>query len=141
MKYQFYGYEVRSTSEADLALAIAWTTPANPRFWIEDSWGYRRQNFIVLRNGEPLGFFQKETVSADQVRLHMQASPAASPKKILRGITMLVPLIEKALALSGVKHIFFTSKSAAMAAFMADKMKYHYAGRGDIDGMVMVKAL
>jgi hypothetical protein len=158
MNFSFYGYTVRATTEADLALATEWcgikpiggnsalaerirTSPG--RFWIDSKDEPRRQNFLVSKDGEPIAFFQRERVNATQVRLHFQASPVASRKKILRGITMLVPLIENGLASGGVKHIFFTSHSLAMIAFMEKRMGYWLARNtdGGVDGAVMFKQL
>ena len=157
MNFSFYGYTVRATTEADLALATEWcgikpiggnsalaerirTSPG--RFWIDSKDEPRRQNFLVSKDGEPIAFFQRERVNATQVRLHFQASPVASRKKILRGITMLVPLIENGLALGGVKHIFFTSHSLAMIAFM-EKLGYSLRPGvdGGADGAVMAKKI
>lgn len=92
---------------------------------------------------EPIALFQVEYRWSTQVRLHFQASPVASPKKILRGITMLVPLIEKGLASGGVRHIFFTSHSLAMIAFMEKRMGYRLAQNtdGGVDGAVMFKEI
>lgn len=53
---------------------------------------------------------------------------------------MLVPLIEKALALRGVRAIFFTSHSVAMAEFM-QRLGYRHAGDGGDDGMMMAKGI
>ena len=165
MAYSFYGYTVRTTTEADLALLAQWVPKSTParfsRFWIDSKDEPRRQNFLVLQEictpvhrssppyevtrvkYEPIAFFQRERVNATQVRLHFQASPVASRKKILRGITMLVPLIEKGLASGGVKHIFFTSHSLAMIAFMEKRMGYRLAQNADggLDGAVMFKEI
>jgi hypothetical protein len=179
VNFQFYGYTVRTTTEADLALAVEWCKSlplgaeardlgsaldawrSKARFWIEASPG--RENFLVSErrdeislathsgapkvvygNRYPLAFFQTQTVGTgrDQVRLAFQASPVASPKKILRGITLLVPLIEKALALRGIKHIFFTSHSLTMVAFM-EKLGYSLQPYldGGADGVVMAKEI
>lgn len=160
---QFYDYSVRHTEERDVSLAAEWSNGNKEKatkFWIESAPG--RENFlvsekrdeislachpamskVVYENEYPLALFQTQTVGTnrDQVRLSFQASPTASPKKILRGITKLVPLIEKALALRGVRAIFFTSQSLSMAAFMADRMGYRYAGDGGQDGTVMAKGI
>jgi hypothetical protein len=128
----FFGYDLRPTTEDDLALAQS-------DFWLPGSKG---ETFLVSRDGEPLAFVKTEHYSKENVRIHMQATNAA-PKKILRGITFLVPLIEKGLALRGVRAIFFTSHSAQMARFMEKHLGY--ARRPDIDGgvdgMVMAKGL
>jgi hypothetical protein len=149
----FYGYTVRATTNADLALAVEWTPRAlDARFWLKQDEG--RQSFLAFEVKEgldtvpgyeawTLAFFQVEHVKRDQVRLHFQASPFASRKKILRGITLLVPLIEKGLASGGVKHIFFTSHSLAMIAFMEKRMGYRLAQNtdGGVDGAVMFKEI
>jgi hypothetical protein len=144
---EFYGYTVRKTDlfdDVDNGLAMACAGPALAEydrilnFWFKPG----RENFIVLQGDEPLGFYQIETVGrADQVRIHMQAAPAASPKKILAAITKLVPLLEKALAGRGVRAIFFTSKSEAMAQFMAQRFRFEYAGDGGGDGVIMAKGI
>jgi hypothetical protein len=167
MAYSFYGYTVRATTEADWPLALAWTmnqmqllpydamrggVHLDERFWIDSKDEPRRLNFLVSLNciasgrigaPEPIAFFQCERVNATQVRLHFQASPVASRKKILRGITKLVPLMEKGLASGGVKHIFFTSHSLAMIAFMEKRMGYRLAQNADggLDGAVMFKEI
>jgi hypothetical protein len=145
MTFEFYGYRVRSTRWMDdLGLAVEWAGRENdPCFWLRQSKG--RESFLVSRGNpeEPLAFFQIEHVGhGDQVRLHWQPSPAASPKKLLRGITKLVPVIEKALTLRGVRVIFFTSKSLAMVNFM-EKLGYRlYPGMdGGADGVVMAKEI
>ena len=105
MRFSFYGYTIRATQPADLELA-------GDVFWLKREPG--RENFLVLEGETPLGFFQTQHVGqGDQVRLHFQAGPAAKAKNILRAITKLVPLIEKALVLRGVRAIFFTSHSLA----------------------------
>lgn len=136
--HHFYGYTLRKTVELDYILAMAWFPESNYRFWINQP---RRENFIVSEGDEPIAFFQIEHVKADQARIHFQSSPLVNPKKILRGITKLVPLIEKALALRGVRAIFFTSHSDSMAAFMDKRLGYQYAGWGGADGMMMAKNL
>jgi hypothetical protein len=130
--------------DVDNGLAMACAGPALAEydrilnFWFKPG----RENFIVLQGDEPLGFYQIETVGrADQVRIHMQAAPAASPKKILAAITKLVPLLEKALAGRGVRAIFFTSKSEAMAQFIAQRFRFEYAGDGGADGVIMAKGI
>ena len=144
MNFQFYGYTVRQTTLEDEALARRWTDPAlDPAFWLKQ--GNGRESFLVsLDSGlrTDLAFFQVEHRWATQVRLHFQASPVASPKKILRGITKLIPLIEKALALRGVRAIFFTSHSLAMVAFM-EKRGYRLQPNidGGADGVVMAKGI
>jgi hypothetical protein len=181
MNFCFHGYTVRATTEADLALALAWTLPAlDARFWLKQDEG--RQSFLVIEAGEarckcghlnipdhyltsqdeegelwclkcscreyreeqgnlPIAFFQTQTVGThrDQVRLAFQASPVASRKKILRGITRLVPLIEKALALRGVRAIFFTSHSPQMAYLMHRRHGYRYESFDTADGLIMAK--
>ena len=200
--FSFYGYTVRATTEADLALALEWckglplkdsddsvgaaldSWMAAARFWIDSKEEPQRQNFLVIEAGQarckcghlnvpdhfltsqdeegelwcrmcscrqyqehqpniPLAFFQRERVNATQVRLAFQASPVASRKKILRGITKLVPLMEKGLASGGVRHIFFTSHSLAMIAFMEKRMGYRLAQNADggLDGAVMFKEI
>lgn len=138
---EFYGYTVRKTTEADALAAYVWSERSKEyRFWLRQE--PERENFIVFEGGKGLGFYQIETLSkGTQARIHMQASPAASPKKILAAITKLVPLLEKALAGRGVRAIFFTSKSEAMAQFMAQRFRYEYAGQGGADGVIMAKGL
>lgn len=145
MNSQFYGYTVRSTVQGDMALSASWTD-AGPnfteraRFWLRQDDG--RETFLVLEGEEALGFFQTQHVGeGDQVRLLFQASPVASPKKVLRAITRLVPLIEQGLSLRGARAIFFTSLSQAMVVFMADRLGYRYAGDGGRDGVMMAKGL
>jgi hypothetical protein len=136
---EFYGYTLRKTGPEDTVQAFAWTRSTEWGFWLRQEPG--RESFIVFEANQALGFYQVEHVGAgDQVRLHMQASPLASPKNLLRAITRLVPLIEKALAGRGVRAIFFTSKSSAMAHFMA-RLGYEYAGAGGADGMIMAKGI
>lgn len=125
---EFYGYAVRKTLPSD----------TEEEFWLRQD--ERRESFLVS-NGEPIAFFQKETVVPTiETRLHFQA--IAGPKKVLRGITKLVPLIEKALRSGGTKVVFFTSHSSAMARFM---VKLGYMPRPDVDGgadgIVMAKEL
>jgi hypothetical protein len=161
MTFQFYGYEVRSARLADdYALAEAWVTSGDSRFFLRQEPG--RESFIVLYRRAPIAFYQVEHVGkaiggcirrrdemdipindpiTDQARIHFQANPAASRKILLRGITMLVPLIEKALTLRGVKAVFFTSHSPAMATFMQKRMGYRPAGDGVADGVMMAKGL
>jgi len=147
MSGNFYGYTVEKTQERDMFLLLAWSTDGfsikaeeRLRFWLKQGDGC--ESFVVREGKNTLGFFQAEHVGAgDQVRIHMQASPLASPKAILRGISKLVPLIEKALALRGVRAIFFTSHSSAMAQFMAERHGYERAGDGGADGMIMAKGI
>ena len=138
---EFYEYTLRKTVAADALLSYAWTLLGQGAlFWLWQEPG--RESFLVSEGQEPLGFYQVEHVGkGDQVRIHMQASPAVSPKKILRAITKLVPLLEKALAGRGVKAIFFTSKSEAMAQFMAQRFRFEYAGDGGVDGAIMAKGI
>ena len=138
---EFYGYTVRKTVEEDAPWAWVWSKYSRDyRFWLQQGEGV--ESFLVLDKDQPLGFYQIEHVGkGDQVRIHMQASPVASPKKILAAITKLVPLLEKALAGRGVRAIFFTSKSEAMAQFMAQRFRYEYAGQGGADGAIMAKGL
>lgn len=142
MKAQFYDYMVHTTTKEDLPLASAWTPVAlNALFWLQQGSGV--ESFLVLESDLPLGFFQTQHVGrGDQVRLLFQASPSASRKKILRAITKLVPLIEKGLALRGVRAIFFTSHSLAMVAFM-EKLGYQLQPYldGGADGVVMAKGI
>jgi hypothetical protein len=152
MTFQFYGYTLRSTTEADALLAFAWTGRWNQRggggmakedgyrFWLKQGEG--RESFLVTRNTEPLAFVQTEHLPGNVVRLHWQPSPVASPKKLLRGITRLVPLMEAGLSLSGVRAIFLTSHSLTMVAFM-EKLGYRLQPNvdGGADGVVMAKEL
>jgi hypothetical protein len=146
VNFQFYGYTVRETTTEDTLRAYAWTRSSDWGFWLQQ--GHGRESFIVFEGERGLAFFQIEHVGeggvppmTDQVRLHFQAAPAASPKKLLLAITRLVPLIEKALALRGVRAIFFTSHSPAMAHFMAEHHGYERAGDGGVDGVVMAKRI
>ena len=160
-----HGYLLRTTTEADLSLAMSWTTPMlRSGFWICQEPG--RESFLVYRRREclargvghtgdclmyeltPLAFFQIEHVGrgtvppmTEQVRLHWQPAPDASPKKLLRMLTMLVPLVEKALALRGVKAIFFTSHHDTMMRFMNRRLGYKFAGDGGADGDIMAKGV
>lgn len=133
MLFRFYGYTIRATQPADIELA-------RDVFWLKQEPG--RENFIVFEGANekiPLGFFQTQHVgNEDQVRLHFQAAPRARAKNILRGITKLVPLIEKALVLRGVRAIFFTSHSAGMAQFVKNHHGYRWVG-DSVDGMIMAK--
>lgn len=150
MNFQFYGYTLRETTEADALRAYVWASSMNSqnyRFWLKREKGI--ENFLVSHGRlwtetepEPLAFVQVETIERDQVRLHWQPSPKASPKKLLRGITKLVPLIEKALAVRGVRAIFFTSHSLSMVAFM-EKLGYRLQPNidGGADGVVMAKEI
>ena len=134
---EFYGYRVRSTVEDDWRLAKAWSPEGSAyHFWLLQ--GFGRESFLVSAGEELIAFFQVEHRWMTQARLHFQSSPHASRKKILRGITKLVPLIEKALVLRGVRAIFFTSHSVAMSNFM-EGMGYHPAGSGGEDGLIMAK--
>ncbi len=155
----FYGYSLRSTESTDLPMATEWLSalargasraidPSRANFFIVN--GNGRENVLVYKNAEPIAFYQAEHIHrangivppmTDQARLHFMASPTASRKTLLRGITMLVPLIEKALALRGVRAIFFTSHSATMGHFMERRMGYHSAGRDDADGIIMARAI
>lgn len=135
-RHNFYGFTLRATNDDDLALAAEWTRSALlGAFWLNP------QSYLVSLHEEPIAFFQVEhTRPVVEVRLHFQASPITSPKKILRGITKLVPLIERGLHLRGAKAIFFTSHSLAMSAFM-EKLGYEGTGRVTGDGLVMWKLL
>lgn len=142
-RHNFYGYTLRSATADDLLLALVWVTdlaiirgvPLDPTFWLKG------ESFLVSHRGEPIAFFKVEHVKPVEVRLYFQASPIASPKTILRGITMLVPLIERGLHLRGAKAIFFTSHSLAMSAFMEKRLGYKDTGRVTADGLVMWKLL
>lgn len=141
MNFSFYGYQVRATVETDLSLAIGWSEVAlNAGFWLRQE--PNRQSYLVTFRGTALAFFQAEKVGdGSQVRLHWQPSPKASPKMILRGLTKLVPLIEKALALMGIKRIFFTSHSPRMDRFMRKKLGYRVAGSNSFDGLILAKRI
>lgn len=148
----FYGYTVRTTTKEDWPLAAGWMAAqlktgnfdrihTAALFWLQQGSGV--ESFLVMQGDLPLGFFQTQHVGrGDQVRLLFQASPSASRKKILRAITKLVPLIEKGLALRGVRAIFFTSHSLAMVAFM-EKLGYQLQPYldGGADGVVMAKGI
>lgn len=162
LNFQFYGYTVRKTTPEDAGLAQSWTfwnggkgvstaeimsNLARSNFWLKQGAGC--ESFLVVKHrnccddpahAEPLGFFQTEHVTRNQVRIHFQASPTASAKKILRGITKLMPLIEQALCLRGVRAIFFTSHSLTMVAFM-ENLGYSLQPEidGGADGVVMAK--
>ena len=143
MNFQFYGYTLRETTEADAVRAYVWASSMNfpnYRFWLKREKGI--ENFLVIQGKEPLAFVQVERIERDQVRLHWQPSPVASPKKLLRGITRLVPLMEKALALRGVRAIFLTSHSLSMVGFM-EKLGYRLQPNidGGKDGVVMAKEI
>jgi hypothetical protein len=164
MNFQFYGYILRSTTEDDLELAALWTGRNDLMASVEENWadlakahfwlmqGKGRQSFLVsqalspdgapARPCEALAFLQVEMVDGD-ARLHWQPSPVASAKKLLRGITLLVPLMEKGLASGGVKHIFFTSHSLTMVTFMEKRLGYRLAKNtdGGEDGVVMFKEI
>lgn len=139
MRFDFYGYTVRTTTVTDAPLASQYTNRGNPGFWLAQSHG--RESFLATRRGEPIAFFQVEHVERFQARLHFQAFPEASAKTVLRGVLKLVPLIEKALALRGVRAVFFTSHSEAMSSFMRHNLGYTPAGDGGRDGMMMAKQL
>lgn len=141
MTFQFYGYTLRQTNHDDLRLAIAWSKMVlQAGFWLMQGDG--RESFLVTYRDQGIAFFQIQHVGeGDQVRLHWQRSPEVGAKSLLRALTMLVPLIEKGLALRGVKAIFFTSHSSSMARFMADRFGYTYAGDGGADGMMMSKGI
>lgn len=141
VNFQFFGYTLRTTDDRDRDLAIAWNRARlGAEFWLLQGEG--RESFLVIQGQEPIAFFQVQNVGrGDQARLHFQASPTTSPKRILRGITKLVPLIEKALALRGVKAIFFTSHSPRMAVFMMERLGYSKAGSGGRDGVMMAKGI
>jgi hypothetical protein len=130
-------------------------------FWMEQRLGPpRKESFIVFEEREevslashpamskqvyvnhyPLAFVKTEHVTPIQVRIHFQASPTVSRLKLLKAVYKLVPLIEKGLALRGVRLIFFTSHSEAMAAFMTKHLKYRYYGDAGTDGMIMAKRM
>lgn len=142
----FHGYEIRETAKDDLPLASNWNEsasqstgcPFDPEFWIRIEPG--RENFLVRLNGDPVAFFQVERIAGgEQARLHIQECPDGSPKVILRGLAKLVPLIEKALSLRGVRAIFFTSHSSAMSDYMKDRLGFSYAGEAGRDGVIMLK--
>jgi hypothetical protein len=139
--FQFFGYTMRTTDERDRALALAWTSRAmDAGFWLKQE--PFRESFIVLRDKTPIALFQSEHVAKrDQVRLHFQASPEIHPKNVLSAVIKLVPLIEKGLALRGVKAIFFTSHSKSMATFMQKHLGYQQAGEGGADGVIMAKGI
>jgi hypothetical protein len=141
MNFKFYGYTVRSTTNEDLVLALEWTASGlDAAFWLKRD--QTHESFLVLMGTEPIGFFQDEFVTRHQVRLHMQASPVVSRKKFLRALTKLVPLIEKALALAGVRAIFFTSHSPSMVTFMQRRLQYRTDMEfGTLDGQLMWKML
>jgi len=147
MNFQFYGYTVRTSSEEDIWIARAMRiAPWDFAFFCNQGGG--RESFIVFQNDpdvwqkHPLAFFQIEHIAHD-VRLHWQTCPDASPKHLLRGLIKLVPLIEKALALSGVRAIFFTSHSLTMVSFMEKRLGYELQPDidGGEDGVVMTKVL
>lgn len=133
--FLFYGFTVRSTEAADLPLAQKWTAKGDPAFWL------RYGSYLASIGDLPIAFFRIEHIGSAQARIHFQAGPEVKPKTILRGITKMVPLIEKALAVSGVKAVFFTSHSKAMASFMEKKLNYQYAGDGGEDGVMMAKRI
>jgi hypothetical protein len=134
----FYGYELRSTDAFDVATLCQWSPACDAMFWLKQGGGI--QSFMVADELDHLGVFQTEHVKADQVRLHFQANPWSSPKKVLLAITRLVPLIEQALCLRGVKTIFFTSHSLKMARFMQERLGYlTKLSFNTPDGQVMYK--
>ena len=144
--YRFYDYIMRETEDSDLFTAIEWTRrsgfdPALGDFWIKKQ--PDRENLLVMEYRpvicKRLAFFQLETVPGAQYRLHIQESPVGAPIGILRMITPLVPLIEKALVLRRARAIFFTSHSSAMAKFMADTLGYRYIGEAGAEGVIMAK--
>ena len=137
---KFYDFVIRGTDYTDLPLASEWTK-TYPRFWI-DNLPNDHQSYLVSHDEKPLAFFRVEYLDlGNQARIAFQSRPKASPKIILRGITKLVPLIEQALRIRGVRAIFFTSHSSAMAEFMRKHLGYTYAGDGGPDGMMMAKGL
>lgn len=142
MKFYFHGFTLRPTIPEDLPLAMEWTEQKiKAGFWLKQ--GNGRESFLVFLGQEPIAFFQSESCFTKAIRLHFQASPVASRTKILRGITALVPLIEQALCLRGMKAIFFTSHSLTMVAFMEKKLGYCLQPKidGGADGVVMGKML
>lgn len=132
---------VRTTTLRDDALAREYTRSGDPRFWLAQD--TRRESFLVTWRGGLVAFFQTEHLrdKRTQVRIHFQAFPMAAPKIVLRGLLRLVPLIEKALVLRGVRAVFFTSHSPAMSAFMQENMGYTQSGDGGRDGVIMSKRL
>lgn len=142
----FWEFTIRKTRSADVPLAYKWTPFAlDASFWLKQD-GTKVESFLVFHHEKfsttPIAFFQIQHVGAgDQVRLHFQAGEGVSPKIILKGLTKLVPLIEKALALRGVKAIFFTSHSESMALFMAKRFQFRIEGDGGPDGVIMAKGV
>lgn len=142
MKFEFYGYLVRTTTQSDASLAEDFTHRGDPLFWLKQEDG--RESFLVSHRGDLVGFFQAEHIPKrrGQARLHFQHFPTCSVKVILRGLLKLVPLIEKALALRGVRAVFFTSRSPSMSQFMSDNLGYtRTVIDGGLDGVVMTKIL
>jgi hypothetical protein len=160
MTFQFYGYNLRTTESTDLCIARLWSPSAlGAAFWLKQD-KPRCQSFLVSRAApkhsdtmihtrymaiefsEHIAFFQSEYVKPDQVRLHVLECPYISPRKFLRALTTLVPLIEKALALDGVKTIFFTVQSPSMVSFIGKRLGYKTGMEyGTDDGQVMWKHL
>lgn len=140
------------------------------QFWVRQRPG-RVWSYFVEKDDTPLAFWQlalspisaggiglwtydwkstKELYGVDPVehddeyRFYFQSAPFTENRgrKILRGITKLMPLIEKALALRGAKRIFFTSRSLPMIAFMERRLNYRLAANGNgPEGAVMFKNL
>jgi hypothetical protein len=138
---EFYGYQIRRTVHEDFKLAKEWTPVAlNAEFWLRQNDAL--ESFLVqMPDGTPLAFLQTQKINVDQVRLHWQPSPIVSRPTILRALTTLVPLIEKALANRDVKAIFFTSHSLTMAWFMEKNLNYLNTEHMTPDGVVLWKVL
>lgn len=139
MTVEFHGYVVRATGATDAILSRESTSKGDPLFWLKQDENH--ESFLVAHQGLNVAFFQVEQHKQEEARLHFQSFSEASPRIVLWGVLKLVPLIEKALAQNGVRAVFFTSHSLAMASFMQDKMGYTPAGDGGRDGIMMAKRL
>lgn len=104
--------------------------------------GEGSNSYLISLEGAPLALLHLEPVGLGQwqTRMHLQVAPDSDAKSVLRGITKLVPLIEKALSLRGTRIIFFTSRSDAMCRFM-ERMDYRGMGSVESDGTVMAKGI
>lgn len=131
--FAFGKYEVRSARLGDAALAHEWAmadpfhydpgfgmNPGLGLFWVTHS--ATRESYLVLKEGRELAFYRIDvSIDKKSARLYMQSLPMddfATRVSVMRGVMLLVPLIEKALALRGIRTTFLVSRSPRMRDFM-----------------------
>ena len=159
MIFNFYGYEMRSTDGwMDFMLAHRWLR----RYWpeIDDQdlimadWRQQRQammleagfwlrpeSFLISWRGQPAAFLRVREFDQKQYRLHLLEAPGLSGKLLVRGITKLIPLIEKALEMRGVRAIVISVREGLLGRLLY-RMGYDYmTGWTDPDGWFLAKPL